>query len=329
MLATKTALMANWMASTFQPMRIKIPLSKILFNRPRIIYDNKLFSLFLDFDINKNADIVIYENKINDKHNTLHYKMMRNYINQNQQGSATLSIGWSADFDHLVISTNGLIPARWLLMAIDFTPLGKMGAVIEPYSENELVEFEQRIIRNLKRVGDVDKIFNRIYNKVYDPDLKLKFQVVQSPDYSKYASDETVISRLPQCYSMSEEDISKQLVLRKWLCYKNHFSVPASIFMSRSGKYRSLQYFNQRDMKWVSSGGYGTIMDTALYFPMNCIMYQPWYRFVRAWDLSLLRIPSSGNEDTYENNETVNYEEMVVLEEILLAEGAEIKEILD
>ena len=127
---------------------------------------------------------------------------------------------------------------------------------------------------------------------------------------------------------MNKAEIGRELESRKWNCYKNYYSVPASLFLSRTCNYNSLNYFNQRDMKWVSTG-YGTNIHVAEYFPMNCIMYQPWYRFVRAWDLSLLRIPSSGNEDTYENNETVNYEEMVVLEEILLAEGAEIKEILD
>ena len=326
MLASKTAMMASWMARTFQPVRIKIPLINALVKKHKITHNNQLFSFLLDIDLNDNTRIQFMDNR-----NTLHYKMMRKYIHPQGIANKKFDIDLSKNCDYLVFSTNGLVPARWAQMAVDFTPLANMDTSIESYSENELIEFEQRILLNLKRVGDIDKIFEALYHKVYDTDLKLKFQVIKSPDYSLSKIDELdkrVLSVLPQCYTMTNKEIKEQLISRNWLCYKNHYSIPTSIFMSRSINYRSLQYFNLRDMNWIPSA-YGTIMDTAAYFPMHCIMHQPWYQFVRAWDSSRLKIPSCGNEDTYENNETVNYEEMVVLKEILLAEGAVIKEILD
>lgn len=314
------ALLGRLISRTFQPVKIHLPIKNLIGKNYK--YGNELFNFNLNCTDN-NIKIRIIDNK-----NTKQYSYMSSFLHFYDRYDLDLPITkYHKDKNLLTIHTAGHIPIRWIYICKDMLDI-KFS--IEHINEKEIIEYEHSIINNITNINNLHNnnyrnIISKLYNLYYDKRAYLKFKVLEAPSYTMDdAKERYVLTRISQSYQYNYEDITKQLEDCKWSCYDHHYTIPTSIFMNKSRNYYCLGYFCSMGMKWYSNG-YSDYFSGAKYFPMNNVMKQPWYKFLNNYDMGLIKNLSCGDEDTYSNNETINFEEIVILKEILKKEGAKIK----
>jgi hypothetical protein len=315
------ALLGRLISRTFQPVKIHLPIAHLIGKKFK--YENELFSMNLICNDNN------IKFKVVDKENTKQYRFMTKYLKYYQKYDIDLPITqYQKDKNLLTIDSVGHIPIRWIYL---FKDMVDFIFVIEHLSEMELIRNEHSILQNIYNIhnnnysNNYNSVCNKLYNLYYDKNINLKFAILSAPSYNfQDTKDIYVRGQLSQCYQYNDEDIKKELKDRKWICYDKHYSVATSIFLKKSWNYYSLGYFCAIKMKWIIDG-YGCSLDAVKYFPMHNCLYQPWYKFLQNYDFCKIKYLSCGEENIYSNNETINFEEMVIFKEILKKEGAKIK----